>query len=152
LHYERGFLWRPNRRGEDAASEDDPRVLALLFRDRKEWAVGHNTSILPPEPDSNGIVRTLVTTQLPRYEVPDVEHRRIDGLTLGMADLAKLDGKGLTRALAALPAEYSRWLDAQRYRSLDRKALEETRDQLVKKTDEARARIASGIALLESDP
>ncbi len=152
LHYERGFLWRPNRRGEDAAREDDPRVLALLFRDRKEWAVGHNTSILPPEPDPNGVVRTLVTTQLPRYEVPDVEHRKIDGLTLGMADLAKLDGKGLTRALAALPAEHARWLDAQRYRSLDRKALEQTRDQLVKKTDEARARIAEGIALLESDP
>ena len=51
LHYEPGFLWRPNRRGEDAPSDDDPRVLALLFRDKKEWAVGHNTSILPPEPD-----------------------------------------------------------------------------------------------------
>lgn len=152
LHFERGFLWRPNRRGEDAASEDDPRVLALLFRDRKEWAVGHNTSILPPEPDASGVVRTLVTTQLPRYEVPDVEHRTIDGLMLGMADLAKLDGKGLARALAALPAEYSRWLDTQRYRPLDRKALEETRDQLVKKTDEARARIIAGIALLENDP
>jgi hypothetical protein len=30
LHYEPGFRWRPNRRGEDAASDDDPRVLALL--------------------------------------------------------------------------------------------------------------------------
>jgi hypothetical protein len=152
LHYERGFLWRPNRRGEDASSDDDPRVLALLFRDRKEWAVGHNTSILPPEPDANGVVRTLITTQLPRYEVPDVEHRPIAGLTLAMADLAKLDGKGLTRALASLPSDYSGWLDAQRYRSLDRKALEETRDQLVKKTDEARKRIMEGIVLLESDP
>ncbi len=98
LHYQRGFLWRPNRRGEDAARDDDPRVLALLFRDRKEWAVGHNTSILPPEPDPKGVVRTLVTTQLPCYEVPDVAHRTIDGLVVGMADLAKLDGKGLARA------------------------------------------------------
>jgi hypothetical protein len=79
-------------------------VLALLFRDRKEWAVGHNMSILPPEPDPKG-VRILVTTQLPRYEVPDVAHRTIDALTVGMADLAKLDGKGLARAPAALPAE-----------------------------------------------
>ena len=152
LHYQRGFLWRPNRRGEDAARDDDPRVLALLFRDRKEWAVGHNTSILPPEPDPQGVVRTLVTTQLPRYEVPDVAHRTVDALTVGMADLAKLDGKGLARALAALPAEYSRWIDAQRVRSLDRVSLEETRDQLVKKADDVRARIAAGIELVEKDP
>jgi hypothetical protein len=152
LHYERGFRWRPNRRGEDAASDDDPRVLALLFRHRKEWAVGHNTSILPPAPDAAGVVRTLVTTQLPRYEVPDVEHRKIGSLTLGMADLAKLDGKGLARALAALPEEYVRWIDGQRYRSLERKTLEETRDQLMKKADEVRKRIVKGIDLLEQDP
>lgn len=88
LHFERGFLWRPNRRGEDAPCDDDPRVLALLFRDRKEWAVGHNTSIQKPEADAKGVVRTLVTTQLPSYEVPDVEHRGIEGLALVMADLA----------------------------------------------------------------
>lgn len=151
LHFDRGFLWRPNRRGEDAATDDDPRVLALLFRNRKEWAVGHNTSILPPEPDANGVVRTLVTTQLPRYEVPDVEHRTIEALMLGMADLAKLDGQGLGRALAALPEVYAKWLGAQRYRPLERKALEDTRDQLVAKGEEARARIVEGIALLESD-
>jgi len=152
LQYERGFLWRPNRRGEDAPSEDDPRVLALLFRDRKEWAVGHNTSILPPEPDANGVVRRLVTTQLPRYEVPSVDHRKIEDLTVGMADLAKLDGKGLARALEKLPAAYGKWLDGLRSRPLDRKALEDTRDLLVKKATDARARIAAGIALLESDP
>ncbi len=152
LHYPAGFWCRPNRRGEDAASDDDPRVLALLFRDRKEWAVGHNTSILPPEADADGCVRTLVTTQLPRYEVPAVKHRTIEGLTLAMADLAKLDGKGLARALAPLPAAYADWLNKQRGRQLERAALEETRDQLVKKGDEVRARLATGIALLESDP
>jgi hypothetical protein len=151
LHYERGFNWRPNRRGEDAASDDDPRVLALLFRDRKEWAVGHNTSILPPLADVNGVVRTLVTTQLPRCEVPDVEHRNINALTLGMADLAKLDGKGLARSLASLPEEYSRWVESQRHRPLERETLEETRDRLMQKASECRARIIEGISLLEKD-
>jgi hypothetical protein len=151
LHYNPGFRWRPNRRGEDAASEDDPRVLALLFRDRKEWAVGHNTSILHPVADSDGAMRTLVTTQLPRFEVADVEHRKIDGLTLGMADLAKLDGKGLARALATLTAEYARWVESQRTHFLERKALEETREHLVQKAEACRRRIIKGIALLESD-
>jgi hypothetical protein len=151
LRFEAGFLWRPNRRGEDARSDDDPRVLALLFRERKEWAVGHNTSILPPEPDADGKVRALVTTQLPRYEVPTVEHRKVPNLALGMADLAKLDGVGLSRALASLPEEYGRWIESQRRAQLDRSALEETRDQLVKKADEAKARVSEGIALLGSD-
>lgn len=151
LHYTPGFLWRPNRRGEEAASDDDPRVLALLFRERKEWAVGHNTSIRSPVPDADGRVRKLETTQLPCYEVPDVEHREVSGLTLGMADLAKLEGKGLARALDALPAEYARWLDAQRHCSLERKGLEETRDQLMQKADVALERVREGIALLERD-
>lgn len=151
LHYARGFLWRPNWRGEDAESDDDPRVLALLFRERKEWAVGHNTSICPPVLDADGKVRTLATTQLPSYEVPDVEHHQIDGLILGMAELAKLDGRALARALEALPSEYARWLETQRYASLVKKGLEETRDKLVEKGDFALNRIREGLALLESD-
>nr|WP_298724331.1 DISARM system helicase DrmA [uncultured Steroidobacter sp.] len=151
LHYARGFLARPNRRGEEAPSDDDPRVLALLFREHKEWAVGHNTSIRPPVVEADGKVRTLATTQVPCHEVPDVEHRRVEGLTLGMADLGKLDGQGLARALESLPAEYGRWIERQRYQALERPSLEETRDQLVKKADIALARIREGMKILESD-
>jgi hypothetical protein len=49
LAYERGFASRPNRRGEDGTDEDQ-RVLALNFRDHREWAVGHNTSVERPVP------------------------------------------------------------------------------------------------------
>ena len=47
LAFDAGFRSRPNRRGEDG-SDDDQRVLALAFRDRMEWAIGHNTSIEAP--------------------------------------------------------------------------------------------------------
>jgi hypothetical protein len=150
LHYQPGFLWRPNRRGEDSESDDDPRVLALLFRERKEWAVGHNTSIRSPLLDADGKVRTLATTQLPCYEVPDVEHRSIGGLTLGMAELAKLDERGLAAALDGLPKEYSSWLEEQRHWSV-RQNFEATRDHLMHKADTALARIREGIALLENN-
>ncbi|MCC7543046.1 MAG: DNA/RNA helicase [Deltaproteobacteria bacterium] len=151
LHYAHGFCWRPNRKGEDAQADDDPRVLALLFRDRKEWAVGHNTSVLEPVRDPDGQVRSLRTTQIPRYEVPDVAHQPVPSLVLGMKELAKLDGIGLTRALSPLVEAYGVWLGKQRYAPLDRKALEETRDELVSKADRVKARIAEGIALLEKD-
>jgi hypothetical protein len=94
----------------------------------------------------------LVTTQLPRYEVPDIDHRKIGDLTLGMADLAKLDARSFPRALRHLPNAYGAWLDDQRRRPLDRTTLEDTRDQLMKDADDARARIAAGIDLLETDP
>lgn len=151
LHYPDGFLWRPNRRGEEAAADDDPRVLALLFRQRKEWAVGHNTSLLSPTIEADEKVRSLCTTQIPRYEVADVEHRKIESLVVGMADLGKLDGKGLARALTPLVEAYGKWLEAQRYERLDRPSLESTRDELVKKTERIKARVAAGIELLAKD-
>ncbi len=150
LHYQTGFLSRPNRRGEDADREDDPRVLALLFRDRKEWAVGHNTSLRAPQV-IDGEVRSLCTTQLPHFEVPDVEHQRVENLVLEMAELAKLDGVAFERALSPLLEAYGAWLERQRREPLPRKSLEDTRDGLVRKVEQIVARITEGIALLGRD-
>ncbi len=146
LTYDRGFIPRPNRRGEDGTDEDQ-RVLALSFRDRMEWAVGHNTSVRRPE-EKAGKVTYLSTTQLPSYEVPRVDHRSVDDVTTGMADLAKLDGKGLGNALSPLVDAYGKWIEAQRGTHLEREALETTRADLMNKADRAKARIAEGIALL----
>ncbi|MDH3727090.1 MAG: DNA/RNA helicase, partial [Myxococcales bacterium] len=150
LHYEAGFLSRPNRRGEDA-DDDDQRVLALNFRDKAEWAVGHNTSVQLPKTDADGLVRRLESTQLPRYEVRRVDHVKFDDVTTGMAALANLDGDGLNRGLSPLLEAYGRWIDEQRYVSLDRKGLEDTRDQLVTKARKALDRMREGIQLLKTD-
>jgi len=77
LHYPRGFISRPNRRGEDA-DDEDKKVLALVFRDHVEWAVGHNTSVEQPV-IVDGKVTRLRTTQLPCHEVPQVACRRPSG-------------------------------------------------------------------------
>jgi hypothetical protein len=95
--YERGFIPRPNRRGEDGIDEDQ-RVLALSFRDNMEWAVGHNTSVQRPQVTA-GKVTHLCSTQLPTYEVPRVDHRSVDDVTTSMADLAKLDGNGVMQVI-----------------------------------------------------
>jgi hypothetical protein len=150
LVYEPGFLSRPNRRGEDG-NDEDQRVLALGFRDHREWAVGHNTSLERPVP-KDGKVTHLRTTQLPRFEVPRVEHRSVEDATLGMAALAKMDAKGLSNALSPLVEEYGTWVDGQRYTPLDRTQLEGTRDDLMNKADKARERIAEGLALLGTNP
>lgn len=150
LTFEKGFVSRPNRRGEEG-SDEDQRVLALNFRDQVEWAVGHNTSLERPVV-TDGKVTYLRTTQLPCFEVPRVSSRDIEDVTSGMADLAKLDAKGLANALSPIVEAYGKWIDEQRYKPLERESLEKTRDDLMKKADRAKARIAEGIALLGSDP
>lgn len=101
LRYEAGFIKRPNRRGE-SGSDDDQRVLALMFRDRFEWAVGHNTSVERPKPDPEGRVRELRTTALPCYEVHPVKHRKLDDVETEMRRLAEFDGQGRGKTEAYL--------------------------------------------------
>ncbi|MCA9610381.1 MAG: DISARM system helicase DrmA, partial [Myxococcales bacterium] len=156
LHSEVGFLSRPNRRGE-GADDDDQRILALNFRDKVEWAVGHNTSIEPPTVDNDNRARHLSTTQLPQYEVRRVDHVRFDGkdgqatVLTEMGPLAKLDGKGLSNALTPLIDAYSKWIQKQRDETLDSDELEKTRDALMAKATAARDRVREGVALLEAD-
>ncbi|MCA9713766.1 MAG: DNA/RNA helicase, partial [Myxococcales bacterium] len=154
LRYPGGFLRRPNRRGEDATDEDQ-RVLALLFRDRYEWAVGHNTSVVEPKPDEDGVVRELQTTQLPRFEVRRVDHlydpKQVGVSLTAMAELAELDGVGLRRALTPLVEAYGDWIERQRQVDLGRDPLERTRDDLMTLAKRARSRILEGIELLAHD-
>ncbi len=82
--------------------------LTLQYRERREWAVGHNTSLLVPRSDADGEMRELQTTQLPRYEVRRVLHEAVGGET-GMERLALLDGVELTHALTAAAPDRRRW-------------------------------------------
>ncbi len=150
FRYDAGFVPRPNRRGEDS-DDADQRVLALMFRDRVEWAVGHNTSVVQPEPDANGRVRVLETTQLPCYEVRAVKHETV-GIETEMKKLAQMDRAGLANTLTPLLEAYGAWIDKQRYASLDRSEFEKTRDTLMVKAQRARDRMREGIELLRTDP
>jgi Helicase conserved C-terminal domain len=150
LHYPGGFVRRPNRRGEDA-DDEDKKVLALVFRDHVEWAVGHNTSVELPVA-VEGRVTHLRTTQLPWYEVPGVVHRKFEDVTVSMSELARLDGPGLANALSPLVEAYGAWIENQRYMRLERDSLDKTRRDLMDKADHVKRRIADGIALLGRDP
>lgn len=149
LAYERGFVPRPNRRGE-SSEDDDQRVLALLFRDYMEWAVGHNTSVAQPESE-DGKVTHLRTTQLPTFEVPAVKHREFPELTTSMLELGKMDAKAVEGNLVRLIERYESWIAEQEATPLDREPLLKTRGYLVARANQIRNRIAEGIALLKRD-
>jgi hypothetical protein len=149
IRFERGFEPRANHRG--GGSDDyDQRVLALLFRDSLEWAVGHNTSLREPRV-TNGKVFELETTQLPTYEVRRVEHREIEDAELRMAALAKLDGPALRNALMPIVDAYGGWIDGQRRIPLHDDDFQRTRDGLISQARQTRDRIREGIALIATD-
>lgn len=159
LHFAPGFLSRPNRVGEDAA-EEDPRVLALMFRDRVEWAVGHNASVMPPTQEhspalqSQGQARVsrLQTTWLPRTEVLGMRHTPLEDVETSMVALARLDGPGLLNALSPLTDAYRHWIDLQQSTDLPRESLRLTRDDLMHKASVACERMQEGISLLRDNP
>jgi hypothetical protein len=150
MRYAHGFLPRPNRRGEDA-DDSDPRILALLFRDKFEWAVGHNTSVQSPVPDAQGRVTELRTTQLPRYVVKSVAAATIPGVITEMAALSEMDGTAFGNALTPLIEEYGAWIQRQRDVYLDRPELSKTRGTLMEEADRARDRMVEGIRLLQTN-
>ncbi|MEM9553685.1 MAG: DISARM system helicase DrmA [Acidobacteriota bacterium] len=154
VEYERGFLARPDRRGEGSADGDEA-VADLQFRDNVEWAVGHGvaTRATVEKEETSRIVRRASTTWIPRAEVPRVAAHAIEDLEIRMESLATLDSaESVHRALERLPADYGTWIDEQAKRdehfSDERKA---TRDRLVRDARRARDRIAGGIELLASE-
>ena len=150
LRYAPGFLPRPNRRGEDV-DDDDQRVLALNFRKKVEWAVGHNTSVEAPTQFVGARACALTTTQLPTYEVRRVEHVRFEDVETRMHQLARQDAVGLERALSPLLEAYAHWTAEQRQIPLERAALEDTRRALMAHADKARQRMREGLELLKRD-
>jgi hypothetical protein len=150
VRFAAGFVARPNRRGHDG-DDYDQRVLALQFRDAVEWAVGHNTSLKEPRV-VEGRVTELETTQLPTFEVRQVEHPSVPDVERDMAALSRLGGAALRSALLPLVDAYASWIDGQARVPLESDEFERTREDLVHRARTAKERIRQGIELVVSNP
>lgn len=150
LDDDHGFVPRPNRRGE-RANDWDEQVADLHFRDRIEWAVGHNASVVA-DPGAS-LVTHVETTWLPRHEVRRVVTTEADGVETSMEALAELtDGTAARAALSPMVEAYAAWITRQRAITLDSAPRRAARDALMKRADEACARIHAGIEVLATEP
>ncbi len=115
------FRRRPS--GESASDDAERAALAMLYRDKVEFAVGHGVSVhwdLGLEQIDRAIsVRTQV---VPSYDVPVTEaptEADLPGLAklvLDMKRLAELSNEDLARTLKILPDEYRAWLEREQDR------------------------------------
>lgn len=82
----------------------------LLYRHVKEYAIGHGVGVDYQVIDGKC---TIKTTWLPMYELPAVEHRKLEQLNVKMMDLAKMDQDKLRENLLIIPEMYRKWLRKQ---------------------------------------
>ena len=149
-----GFVPRPNVSGENKADWDD-KVSDLQFRDRCEFAVGHNVATTSDSPAQLGGPTTRVrTTWIPTAEVRRVKAHSEKNVTVGMDELALLtDGGHAERELARLPEAYGEWIAKQRAKEIDvaGSPRAETQAALMDLAQEACDRIRLGIKLVAED-
>ncbi|MEV6983204.1 DISARM system helicase DrmA [Sphaerisporangium sp. NPDC051017] len=160
------FLPRPpSVSGGDAADRSEQRRLAMAYRDRLEFAVGHSTAVTA-EPSTADPARAVAvrTVSVPEYElaatdVPsaktDLDLPELADLELDMGELAELPLDRLVAGLAPLVVGYRSWITRQKLRLEDpdegladyRTAPKDTIAAAVRAAD----RIQAGIELLVSD-
>ncbi|MBM3929547.1 MAG: hypothetical protein FJ335_13990, partial [Sphingomonadales bacterium] len=133
----------------------DDQLADLHYRDAAAYAAGLGCAS-GHEVDPDGCVRTVHTTHLPRAAVERTVAAAVPGVTFGMdrlAELARGDGTALQAALAPLVEAYADWSTRQH----DAAAAPDiagasqrarTAATLTAAQDDARHRIAAGIALL----
>lgn len=155
----------------DTLPRDEDRSMALLFRDRVEFAVGHGTSVHAEgsKEDPRRALR-IRTNIVPTYEVgvqdarmpPQIradgaplephEDPALEGLVLDMKLLAEMPAKDLGKALAPMVSAYRLWMEAQRARIGTPEArlegFEQTAQEALERCSRALERIEGGIALL----
>jgi hypothetical protein len=160
-----GLCCRPSGSGVEAYPSPDryswdveEEELALSYRDRKTFAIGHGVSArwMVPAADS---VESIETCFLPRYEVPDVtaefdEHHPLNGSRV--FSLQYLADSGVPKeekisALREFHAAYASWVEEQRAAIPGLERFGNAATRLVGRMDDALRRIGKGIRLLETD-
>lgn len=158
----------------DTLPRDEDRGMAMLFRDRVEFAVGHGTSVHADVSNADPRRALRIRTSIvPRYEVGVQEARMpprahangeplephedpaLEGLVLDMKLLAEMSPKELGPALAPMVSAYRLWIQAQLARmSLSESRLEgfeQTAKDTLENCSRALMRIEGGIRLLSTN-
>lgn len=82
----------------------------LLYRDKKEVAIGHGVGV---DWAKNEDKTTIYSTWMPRYELPNVEHNKIEKHSFSMKELSELSASKLYEKLSIIPRAYKSWLEEQ---------------------------------------
>src|SRR5690606_23368877 len=156
------------RRPSNEVVVDDPERdrLALIYRNRLEFAVGHGVSVhadtTPEDPTKAHRVRTEI---IPRYEVAVTEtpgldprdrpamRRMVDEGWLDMKRLAEMAPDALRAALSCLVADYAVWIGEQKARlGSEITGFDDPGKDVIQRCEEILRRLREGMDTLFADP
>ena len=140
----------------------EEQTMAMLYRHKKEFAVGHGVAVHaePDLTDKNRAIK-ITTVSVPVCEIPmqtPPTKEEIPGLADLMLDMKAIAGLSIdriTQHIEALPKAYSEWIKKEHDKITADPTLFEYKEQANEAVDnctKACARIEEGIALLKADP
>ncbi|MDR4268704.1 helicase [Bacillus pumilus] len=80
----------------------------LFYRDKEEIAIGHGVGV---DWKTVGNITTIYSTWMPRFELPNVEHCKIENQSFKMKDLSEYPVDILKEKLSVIPSAYKLWLN-----------------------------------------
>ena len=146
----------------DPLTREEAETMAMLYRDHREFAVGHGVSIHATLPERWAERATAVETEwAPISEVPqqtprsEADDSNLQGLTLDMKNLAEMPKPELIASLRRVEIAYGLWIEAENSKIANpREKLTEHEAAAVRAVggcDRAKQRIKAGIDLLDKD-
>lgn len=102
----------PYKAAASKTDKDDEKSNLLLFRKKKNFAVGHGCSPIWNDNDID-FTNSITTEAIPVYEIKPIVPNELKSVELKMFDLSDLSGKDITTNLLKLNAEYEAWIDKQ---------------------------------------
>lgn len=155
------------RRPSNEIVVDDPERdrLALIYRNRLEFSVGHGVSVhADTTPGDSAKASHLRTEIIPRYEVAVTEtpgldpddrpamRRMVDEGWLDMGHLAKMEPQQLREALTCLVDDYALWIGEQKTRlTAEITGFDEPGKDVIARCEETLRRLREGMDTLFSD-
>ncbi len=156
------------RRPSNEVVVDDPERdrLALIYRNRLEFAVGHGVSVHADTTPENPTKALRVKTEIiPRYEVAVTEtpgldpddrpamRRMVNEGWLDMTRLAEMTPPDLREALSCLVDDYAIWINEQKQRlKAEITGFDDPGKDVIERCEEILRRLREGMDTLFADP
>lgn len=149
LFSQEGFAFLPERQKINI-NDEDYQSNQLLYRDVKNYAIGHGCSADWREDD--GIIVEISTAVFPTYEIKPIVPSAIPGVSLDMYKMSDYgDFVETVRELKIMCEKYRTWIDNLKRKSLALEDYRETAERHIQNCVNCYQRMVDGVSLLEAD-